>query len=121
MREDKAYLLDLIAKRYPGTRPSDLYGRKSPDNLDGLDDYQAFEFDAATAYRYDALEQEAQQEQLSFIMNGIRAIMRTMGNTQAKPETYMKKLGRTSEKDQQQTIERFFGMNTSGRGDTRVP
>src|SRR3954470_20694163 len=79
VRDDKAYLLDLIARRYPGTRPSDLYGRKSPDNPNGLDDYQAFQFDGAVAHRYYNLEQEEQQANLTFLSNELRAIMRTMG------------------------------------------
>src|SRR4051794_37777083 len=117
VRNDKAYLLDLIARRYPGTRPSDLYGRKSPDNPDGLDDYQAFQFDAAVAYRYSSLEKEDEQANLTFISNELRAIMRTMGNKQAKPEKLRRTLHKTTDADQQQRIERFFGMNTSSRGD----
>jgi hypothetical protein len=105
-------LLDLIARRYPGTRPSDLYGRWSPDNPAGLDDYQAFEFDAAVAYRYSSLEQEDGQVHLTFIVNELRAIMRTMGNKQAKPERIRRTLGKTSEDEQRQRMERFFGMNT---------
>jgi hypothetical protein len=116
VREDKAFLLDLIASRYPGTRPSDLYGRKSDDNPDGLDDYQAFEFDAAVAYRYSSLEKEDEQAILAFISNELRAIMRTMGNKQAKPERFTKKLGRTSDTDRQQQVERFFGI----RGDAEA-
>jgi hypothetical protein len=110
VRNDKAYLLDLIARRYPGTRPSDLYGRKSPDNPGGLDDYQAFQFDTAVAYRYSSLEEEDKQAIQSFYSNELRAIMRTMGNRQAKPERYIKKLGKTTDEDQQRRIERFFGM-----------
>ncbi len=106
-------MLDLIARRYPGTRPSDLYGRCSPDNPGGLDDYQAFEFDAAVAYRYSTLEKEDEQANLTFISNELRAIMRTMGNKQAKPERFTKKLGKTSDADRQQQVERFFGI----RGD----
>src|SRR3954449_10079468 len=122
VREDKAYLLDLIARRYPGTRPSDLYGRLSPENPNGLDDYQAFEFDAAVAYRYSSLEKEDEQYNLTFITNELRAIMRTMGNKQAKPEKIRRTLGKSSHADQRQRMERFFGMNTpQDGGDAGAP
>ncbi len=109
-------MLDLIARRYPGTRPSDLYGRLTDDNPAGLDDYQAFEFDAAVAYRYSSLEAEDDQANLTFIVNELRAIMRTMGNKQAKPERVQRILGKTSEAAQREQVERFFGMNTSRAG-----
>ena len=113
-------MLDLLSRRYPGTRPSDLYGRKSPDNPDGLDDYQAFQLDAALAYRYNALEEEDEQEKLNFIMNGIRAIMRTMGNKQAKPEKFHKTLGKTTDADMQR--QSFFGSSPAvKRGDVETP
>ncbi len=106
----------MICRRYPGTRPSDLYGRKSPSNPDGLDNFRAFQFDAALAYRYDAIEREDRQHDLNFIMNGIRAIMRAMGVSQAKHQPYQRKIGKTSDRERQQDVERFFGIGPDNGG-----
>lgn len=85
-----------------------------------MDDYQAFQFDGAVAYRYHMLEKEDVHEKLSFISNELRAIMRAMGNNQAKPIKFHKKLGKTTDKDQQERLEQLFGFKTSDWGDAGV-
>src|SRR5689334_10374627 len=117
LENDKAHLLDLVAKRYPGTRPSDLYGLRSPDNPTGLTDEEAWELDVASAYKYDIADREDQQELLACIMDGFRAIMSVMTNTEFHPTSYERQAsGDSPSSNQQQLVERFFGLSGSGWG-----
>jgi hypothetical protein len=68
------------------------------------------------AYRYSNLEKEDWQADLTFISNELRAIMRTMGNNQAKPQQIRRTLGKTTEAAQREQVERFFGVNTTQSG-----
>lgn len=79
MSSDKAFLLDLICRRYGG-RPSDYV----PD----LDEYEAFQFDAGIAFRYTTSDNDDDNEKLNAILNAIGAVMRTLGNKKIKHEKY---------------------------------
>lgn len=72
---DQADLLDLVAKRYPGNRPSDFYGK--------LDDYSALQLDIAIALKGKIRDQEHESDLLYVILEGMRGIMRAQG---AKPK-----------------------------------
>lgn len=84
----KGYLLDLVARRYPGTRPSDLYGRKSKDNPNGLDELQAFEFDAALAFRYNAIEEDDFRREMHDLKEAIKLTGRFHGLKKLKKQKY---------------------------------
>lgn len=85
---EKGFLLHLVAKTYPGTRPSDLYGRKSPELPEGLDDTQAFEFDSALAYRERMKERDQERRDLHEIVQAIRLTGRYHGHKKIKYEKY---------------------------------
>lgn len=78
----------MVARRYPGTKPSDLYGRKSADNPDGLDDRQAWELDSALAYRYESKDKDSFRRELHEIKQAIRLTGRFHGLKQIKYEKY---------------------------------
>lgn len=86
--DDKAYLLDLICRRYGG-RPSDY--------LD-LDEYESFQFDAAVAQRYRTIDADDDNERLNTIMNGFTALMRALGVKNAKPNKYKRMIERSKPK-----------------------
>lgn len=92
-------LLDLIANRYPGTRPSDLYGLKSPDNPDGLDEYQAFQLDAGLAFRYSALEKQDTARYVHEIREAIKLTGRFHGAKGIKYRKFKGDLGDTHDED----------------------
>ena len=75
---DQAYLLDLICKRYGG-RPS--------DHLE-LDEYNSFQFDAGVAFRYNAVDEDNINERMTLLLNGMNAIMKTLGNKKAAITNY---------------------------------
>lgn len=64
-------MLDLIARRYPSRRPSDM--------VDGLDSYQAMSLDFALAFKYETLEREREQSQLEVILASMDNLMRVQG------------------------------------------
>ena len=72
MTAEKAYLLHLVAKTYPGTRPSEIYGLKTAENPDGLDELQAWEFDSSLAYRHSMKDRDAAMADLHEIVQAIR-------------------------------------------------
>jgi hypothetical protein len=86
--QDKAYLLDLICRRYGG-KPSDY--------LD-LDEYESFQFDAAVAQRYYTIDNDNTNERLNTILNGITALMRALGVKNAKPNKYKRMIERPKAK-----------------------
>ena len=99
-------LLDLIAARYPGTRPSDLYGRTDPDlprdhpsNKGKLDEYQAFQFDAALAYRYSALERQESARYVHELREAIKLTGRFHGAKGIKYRKFKGDLGDTHDED----------------------
>lgn len=79
MREDRAFLLDQICRRYGG-RPSDF--------LDDLDEYEAFQFDAGMAYRYNAVDQDRKNEDLTLVLNAINGLLRAWGAKNLKNQKY---------------------------------
>jgi hypothetical protein len=86
-----------VCHRYPLRRPSELYGLKSDENPDGLDDVQAFELDAALALRYSSIENENWWEKMNYLNNGMRGIMRSLGNDKAKDVIFVKKIADTDD------------------------
>lgn len=107
-------LLDLIAQRYPGTRPSELYGLKTPDNPTGLDEYQAFQFDGALAFRYSTLEQERFSRAMHEIRESIKLTGRYHGAKHIKYRKYKGDLGDTHDDDELDEPGLYIGG--SGRG-----
>lgn len=92
-------LLDLIAHRYPGTKPSDLYGLKSPDNPNGLDEYQAFQLDAGLAFRYSNLERQDQARYVHELRESIKLTGRFHGAKGIKYRKFKGNLGDTHDED----------------------
>lgn len=88
MTAERGFLLDLVARRYPGTRPSDLYGRKSEDNPDGLDELQAWEFDSGLAYRQSLKDRDQDKRDLHEIIQAIKLTGRYHGLKKIKYEKY---------------------------------
>lgn len=70
-KSEQADLLDLVAKRYPGTKPSDYYGE--------LDDYSAFQLDAAIALKGKIRDQEHEMDIVHLLLEGMVGIMRSQG------------------------------------------
>lgn len=64
-------LLDLICKRYPGRRPSDYYA--------GLDEYQAFQLDAALALRGKIEDSDDNQLLIWQLLDGMRMVAQSQG------------------------------------------
>ena len=64
-------ILDLICSRYPGTRPSQFYGQ--------LDDYEAFQFDAAMALRGQIEDRDYDSQVLHVVLEGLRGVMKSNG------------------------------------------
>ena len=100
-------MLDLIAKRYPGTRPSDLYGRQDdtlppnhPDNIGKLDEYMAFQLDAALALRYDTLEKEDFARSMHEVRESIKLTGRYHGVKRLKYRRFQSNLGDTHDPDE---------------------
>lgn len=99
-------MLDLIATRYPGTKPSDLYGRidpdlptDHPDNQGKLDEYQAFQFDAALAFRYSNLEKQEQARHTHELREAIKLTGRFHGAKGIKYRKFKGDLGDTQDED----------------------
>lgn len=92
-------LLDLIATRYPGTRPSELYGLRSPDNPNGLDEFQAFQLDAALAFRYATLEKQDQARYVHELRESIKLTGRFHGAKGIKYRKFKGDLGDTHDED----------------------
>lgn len=105
-------MLDLIARRYPGTRPSDLYGRKSIDNPDGLDEMQAFEFDSALAFRYSLKERNDEQATLHEITEAIRLTGRYHGIKSLKYKPFKSSVDIAEESDED--VEEDDGSSDDG-------
>lgn len=78
-KSEQADLLDLVAKRYPGTKPSDYYG--------DLDDYSAFQLDAALALKGKIRDQEHEMDVVHLLLEGMVGIMKAQG---AKPKQLQK-------------------------------
>lgn len=108
-------LLDLVASRYPGTRPSDLYGRKTEDNPDGLDEYEAFQLDAGLAWRYHNLEKQDAAQAIHEIRESIKLTGRYHGLKNLKYRKFKGDLGDTHDDDDDQEDDGVYG-GTSGRG-----
>lgn len=61
----------MIATRYPNRLPSDY--------VDGLDDWQAFQLDAALAVKYSLVEKDEKLDMLESIHGAIENLMRAQG------------------------------------------
>lgn len=102
-------LLDLIATRYPGTRPSDIYGRidptlptDHPDNAGLLDEYQAFQLDAGLAWRYHNLEKQDAAQAVHELKESIKLTGRYHGVKNIKYRKFKGELGDTHDEDDDQ-------------------
>lgn len=96
----------MIAKRY-GKRPSDIYGRADealplnhPRNIGKLDEYQAFQFDAGIATRYQLIDNDNDGEKLTAVLNGINSLLRAWGAKGAKHQKYKRTVEVAKEKQQ---------------------
>lgn len=114
-------LLDLIAKRYPGTKPSDLYGRTDPtlpaghpDNLRKLDEYQAFQLDAGLAYRYEMLDQERAAKAMHELRESIKLTGRYHGIKSIKYRKYKGDLGDTHDDEDDDEDGLYSGVYSKG-------
>lgn len=61
--------------------------------MDGLDDYQAFQFDIAVAWKGHLRDEESKQQELYSLLEGMRGIMQSNGAKVAKlpkPKTLIK-------------------------------
>lgn len=112
MLQDKGYLLDLIARRYPGTRPSDLYGLKSENNPKGLDEIEAFEFDAALAYRYSLKERDRELATVHEITEAVRLTGRYHGIKSLRYKPYKSSTDIIEESDEADDVAE--GQNDDG-------
>ena len=65
------YLLDLLARRYPNKRPSDF--------IDGLDGWQALQYDTAIAIKYSTLEKEEAFTHTEALLSALDNVMRVQG------------------------------------------
>lgn len=68
------------------------------------------------------LETEDRQADLIFVANELRAIMKTMGNKAVTQIKFRRKLGKTSEAERQQDLNKLMGIATTPkRGGQETP
>ena len=72
----QAEFLDILCRRYPGTRPSEF--------RDDLDEYQAFQFDLAMAFKGYLRDKEAKSDEVYTLLQGMVGIMKSNGGKPGK-------------------------------------
>lgn len=71
-----------------------------PNNIGKLDDYQAFQFDAGIATRYELIDNDNDNEKLTAILNAINSLLRAWGAKGAKHQKYKRLVEVKKEKNQ---------------------
>ncbi len=91
MQDDKGRLLDLVAKRYPTTKPSDY--------MPHLDEYDAWQLDSALALRYSLEEKEDFAEHLHIVKEHIKGLMKVLGAKGIKVKQYERQFSNKPKKE----------------------
>lgn len=84
-------MLDLVAKRYPTTKPSDF--------LPHLTDWEAWQLDSSLATRYDAIDRENRAEEMHTLIQYIKGLMKVMGAKGVKIDKFQRKIRTESDAD----------------------
>ncbi len=98
----------MICQRYPGRRPSDYYGE--------LDSYQAFQLDAAMAFKGKAGDNDYNQMMLWTILESVRGLMMVMGGKPKKLPKPKPTIVPPKEKDDLPSVEEV--LNALGNSGT---
>jgi hypothetical protein len=88
---NKGFILDLICRRYPGSRPSDYF-----DNLDSV---QKFQLDAGLALKYHLIETDERLDMVEAIQASVKNVVQALSSKKLKKDRKRKRLTVDPEKE----------------------